>query len=116
MVPTEGAPPTPALRVILQSQISHWVDQKAPGRDVDKQFTLQPDNPNHPADIQHRSGRGLGDYGAVAYNLDVLPPPGTKVMLGGGRGLGDYDAVAYNLDVLPPPGTKVMLGVCRLAD
>jgi hypothetical protein len=31
--------------------------------------------------IEHRSGLGLGDYGAVTYNPDILPPPGTSVTL-----------------------------------
>jgi hypothetical protein len=31
--------------------------------------------------IQHRSGLGLGHYGAVTYNADVLPQPGTPVRL-----------------------------------
>ena len=31
--------------------------------------------------IEHRSGLGLGDYGAVIFNPDVLPPPGTPVTL-----------------------------------
>ena len=31
--------------------------------------------------IQHRTGLGLGNYGAVTYNPDVLPQPGTPVLL-----------------------------------
>lgn len=31
--------------------------------------------------IQHRIGLGLGNYGAVIKNPDVLPPPGTPVLL-----------------------------------
>lgn len=31
--------------------------------------------------IQHRSGLGLGNYGTVTYNPDVLPRPGTPVLL-----------------------------------
>lgn len=31
--------------------------------------------------IQHRFGLGLGDYGAVIKNPDVVPPPGTPIML-----------------------------------
>ena len=31
--------------------------------------------------IQHRSGLGLGHYGAVSLNTEVLPRPGTPVLL-----------------------------------
>lgn len=31
--------------------------------------------------IQHRTGLGLGDYGAISANTALLPPPGTPVFL-----------------------------------
>ena len=31
--------------------------------------------------IQHRLGLGLGNYGAVIKNPDILPPPGTPILL-----------------------------------
>lgn len=31
--------------------------------------------------LQHRTGLGLGDYGAISANMALLPPPGTPVFL-----------------------------------
>jgi hypothetical protein len=38
--------------------------------------------------IQHRSGLGLGNYGAVSVNPEVLPRPGTPVLLQVSRSAG----------------------------
>ena len=37
---------------------------------------------NDPASItEHRSGVGLGNYGVVGYDPDVVPPAGSRVWL-----------------------------------